>query len=62
MERKENNKEKQPAVEKYDKTGKKIEIGESPINPATNNNEPFDEGQLETENQLPQQDKKEEKE
>lgn len=62
MERKDNNEEKQPAVEQYDKTGKKLEIGESPINPATNNNEPFEEGQFETENELPQQNKNEEKE
>ena len=40
-------------VEKFDKSHRKLKEGEAPNNPATNNNIPFDEGQFETENELP---------
>lgn len=48
-------KNKPNVVEKYDRHNKEPEEGKAPNNPATNNNVPFDEGQLETEKEAPRQ-------
>ena len=52
--KKDKNSDKPNAVDKYDKSHKQLNDGEAPNNPATNKNIPFEEGQWETENELPQ--------